>query len=58
MIILDKALAEREAAGRPIRFAMVGAGFMAQGVANQVLNSTPGMQLVAIANRNPDKARG
>ena len=37
---------------------MVGAGFMAQGVANQVFNSTRGMQLVAIANRHPDKARG
>lgn len=57
MIVLDKALGEREASGKPVRFAMVGAGFMAQGVANQVFNSTRGMQLVAIANRHPDKAR-
>ena len=57
MIVLDKALGEREASGNPVRFAMVGAGFMAQGVANQVFNSTRGMQLVAIANRHPDKAR-
>jgi predicted homoserine dehydrogenase-like protein len=58
VIILDKALAEREAEGRRIRVAMVGAGFMAQGVANQIVNSTPGMELVAISNRNPEKARG
>ena len=58
MIVIDKASGEREAAGKPVRFAMVGAGFMAQGVANQVFNSTRGMELVAIANRHPDKARG
>jgi predicted homoserine dehydrogenase-like protein len=57
VIVIDKALGEREAAGKPVRFAMVGAGFMAQGVANQVFNSTRGMELVAIANRHPDKAR-
>jgi predicted homoserine dehydrogenase-like protein len=36
---------------------MVGAGFMGKGIANQVINSTPGMDLVAIANRTLDKAR-
>jgi predicted homoserine dehydrogenase-like protein len=30
---------------------MVGAGFLARGIANQIVNSTPGMRLVAIANR-------
>lgn len=58
MLIVDKALAEREAESRPIRVGMVGAGFMAQGVANQIVNTTPGMELVAISNRNADKARG
>jgi predicted homoserine dehydrogenase-like protein len=58
VIVVDKALGEREAAGNPVRFAMVGAGFMAQGVANQVFNTTRGMELVAIANRHADKARG
>ena len=58
MIIVDKALRERQAEGRPIRVGMVGAGFMAQGVANQICNTTPGMELVAISNRHPDKARG
>ena len=29
---------------------------MAVGLANQIVNSTPGMALVGIANRHPDKA--
>ena len=56
MIIVDRALQAREAAGRPIRVALVGAGFMARGLANQIVNSTTGMRLVAIANRHGDKA--
>lgn len=51
MIILDTALRKREAAGRPIRVGMVGAGFMGRGLANQIVNSVPGMALVAVANR-------
>ncbi|MDN5749183.1 MAG: NAD(P)-dependent oxidoreductase [Pseudonocardia sp.] len=51
MIIVDTALARREAEGRPIRVGMVGAGFMGRGLANQIVNSVPGMLLVAIANR-------
>jgi predicted homoserine dehydrogenase-like protein len=51
MIILDTALQRREAAGRPIRVGMIGAGFMGRGLANQIVNSTPGMSLVAVANR-------
>ena len=31
---------------------MIGAGFMARGIANQIVNSVPGMRLVAIANRH------
>jgi len=57
MIIIDKALAARAAADNPINVAMIGAGFMARGIANQILNSVPGMRLVAIANRTLDKAR-
>ena len=56
MIIVDTALARREAAGDPIRVALVGAGFMGRGFANQVVNSVPGMTLVAIVNRTIDKA--
>lgn len=57
MIIVDKALQQRARDGNPVRFAMVGAGFMARGVALQVFSAVPGMKLVAIANRNVDKAR-
>jgi len=51
VIIIDRALRRREAEGRPIRVGMIGAGFMARGIANQIVNSVPGMRLVAIANR-------
>jgi predicted homoserine dehydrogenase-like protein len=51
VIIIDTALRRREAEGRPIRVGMIGAGFMARGIANQIVNSVPGMRLVAIANR-------
>jgi predicted homoserine dehydrogenase-like protein len=56
MIIVDKALERRHAEGNPIRVAMVGAGFMARGIALQILSHVRGMDLVAIANRHPDKA--
>lgn len=56
MIIVDTALARREAEGRPVRVALLGAGFMARGIANQIVNSVPGMRLVAIANRTAAKA--
>ncbi|GAA3995286.1 NAD(P)-dependent oxidoreductase [Hymenobacter fastidiosus] len=57
MILVDKALAERQRRGNPIRVAMVGAGFMGRGVARQICRYVPGMELVAIANRTLTKAR-
>src|SRR5690606_8636566 len=51
MILVDTALRRRQEEGTPVRVAMIGAGFMARGVANQIVNSTPGMSLIAIANR-------
>ena len=57
MIIVDEALRARADSGDPVRVGMVGAGFMGGGVANQIVNSVPGMELVAIANRHPDRAR-
>ncbi|MDB5294054.1 MAG: putative NAD(P)-dependent oxidoreductase [Phycisphaerales bacterium] len=57
MIIVDNALKARAAAGKPVNVALIGAGFMARGTANQILNSVPGMRLVAIANRTLDRAR-
>ncbi|WP_018478606.1 NAD(P)H-dependent oxidoreductase [Pontibacter roseus] len=57
MIIIDTALAKREAEGRPVRVGMVGAGFMAKGVALQIAHHVPGMELVAISNRTIERAK-
>ena len=56
MIIVDNALKAREAEGRPIRVATLGAGFMAQGLTNQIVNSVPGMRMVAGFNRRGQRA--
>ncbi|MCC5937644.1 MAG: NAD(P)-dependent oxidoreductase [Lunatimonas sp.] len=57
MIIVDKALAQREKDGNPIRVGMIGAGFMAQGIAVQIELFTAGMELAAISNRTLSKAK-
>jgi len=51
MIIVDRALQRRAAAGDPVRVALVGAGFMGRGVVNQVVNATPGMSMAVVCNR-------
>lgn len=56
MIIVDKALAQREAAGRPIRVALFGAGYMARCIALQMCTPLTGIRLVAIVNRTVPKA--
>ncbi|GAA5178433.1 NAD(P)H-dependent oxidoreductase [Modicisalibacter zincidurans] len=56
MIIVDTALAKRQAEGNPIRVGMIGAGFQASGIALQIVTATPGMRLCAIANRNVEAA--
>nr|WP_247600678.1 Gfo/Idh/MocA family oxidoreductase [Cellulomonas hominis] len=48
-------LRARQADGRPIRVALVGAGFMGRGLVNQITNSVPGMEVVAIAARHPEQ---
>ena len=58
MIIVDHALRARAEAGKPVRVGMIGAGFMGRGVANQIANSVPGMELAAIYSRNVDDAGG
>lgn len=57
MIIVDKKLEQLAKNGTPIRVGMVGAGFMAQGIARQLINYTKGMRLVAIANRTRERAK-
>lgn len=58
MVIVDKALRAREEQGRPIRVGMLGAGFMGQGLTNQIENSVPGMRMAAVFNRKPERAVG
>jgi predicted homoserine dehydrogenase-like protein len=57
MIMVDTALQKRQAAGNPVRVALVGAGAMGRGMTNTILNGIVGMDVVAIANRTLDNAR-
>jgi predicted homoserine dehydrogenase-like protein len=56
MWIIDSALKDREEQNRPIRVGIVGAGFMGQGLTNQIVRSTPGMRVTAISNRRVERA--
>jgi predicted homoserine dehydrogenase-like protein len=56
MPAVDVLQLERETKGNPVRVGMVGAGNMAQCIANQLLTPAPGIRLVAIANRTLAKA--
>ena len=53
---VDTALQKLEAAGNPIRVAMVGAGATGRAITLQLGTPVPGMRLVAIANRTPEHA--
>ncbi|MHC2335449.1 NAD(P)H-dependent oxidoreductase [Bradyrhizobium sp. USDA 4454] len=57
MFIVDRELERLQRAGTPIRVGMVGAGFMAKGIARQMLQYTKGIELAAICNRHIDEAR-
>ena len=56
MIPVDLELAARQAAGRPVRVAMVGAGVTGRTVALTLLTPVPGIHLAAIANRTAANA--
>jgi predicted homoserine dehydrogenase-like protein len=56
MIMVDTALKARETEGRPIRVALIGAGFMSHGLANHIVNTTVGMRLVGVYNRGVQRA--
>jgi predicted homoserine dehydrogenase-like protein len=56
MILVDDALKARQDAGNPIRVGVVGAGFMCQGLTNQIAHSVPGMRVAAISNRKVERA--
>jgi predicted homoserine dehydrogenase-like protein len=56
MILVDTALKARAEAGNPLRVGVVGSGFMVQGLTNTIVNSVPGMRVVAISNRRIERA--
>jgi predicted homoserine dehydrogenase-like protein len=57
MIIVDKALEARAAAGNPIRVGLIGAGVLGRALAEQIIESVTGMRLVAISNRHIEAAQ-
>jgi len=57
MILVDRALAERNERGNPVTVALVGAGYSGRTIAHQLIHSFPGLSLVAISNRTLEAAR-
>jgi len=56
MILIDHELNRRAEQGRPIKVGLVGIGTMGKGILNQIVHSVPGMEVAAIASRNPKRA--
>ncbi|HTT66624.1 MAG TPA: Gfo/Idh/MocA family oxidoreductase [Gemmatimonadales bacterium] len=57
MVIVDAALEARQAAGKPLRVGLVGAGVMGRMIALQFLTPLTGLRLVAVANRTLARAQ-
>jgi predicted homoserine dehydrogenase-like protein len=55
-VIVDRALEERASDGNPIRIGIVGAGFMGRAITRQIVRRVPGIQIVGIFNRHPERA--
>lgn len=51
MVLVDTELKKRQENGNPIRVALVGAGAIGKGVANQIIKYTPGVTLSVVASR-------
>lgn len=56
MIIVDNALKKREAEGKPVQTAVVGAGYIGRGIVMQIERYLPGMRCAAVSNRTISKA--
>lgn len=56
MIIIDKALQQRQQQNQPIRVGIVGAGYMGRALAFQIEKATTGMIVAVIYNRTAPKA--
>jgi predicted homoserine dehydrogenase-like protein len=57
VIIVDTAIAKRLQEDKPIRVAMIGAGYSAKHIGAQILSSFPVIHLAVIANRTPEHAK-
>ena len=55
--VLRSALLARDRRDEPFRLALAGAGFLGSSLLRQCAR-TPGLRVVALADRNPEKARG
>jgi predicted homoserine dehydrogenase-like protein len=56
-MLIDRALQARHEEGKPLRVALVGAGYSGRNIAYQIIKSVPGIRLVTIVNRSLEKAR-
>ena len=56
-MMVDAALQQREADGKPIRVGMVGAGATGRAIALQLGTPVPGIRLAGIANRTPEHGK-
>ncbi len=56
MILIDEALRRRHREGRPVRVALVGGGWIGSAIARQLLTGIPGIELVAVASRETERA--
>lgn len=56
MVIVDTALAKRAAEGNPVRVGIIGAGYIARGMAYTISRAVPGMEVVAVSNRTVSRA--
>ncbi|MGN6376149.1 MAG: NAD(P)H-dependent oxidoreductase, partial [Sphingomonas sp.] len=56
MILVDTALARLAEQGKAIRVGLIGTGFMGAGIVRQIVTATPGMRIVAVANRHIETA--
>ncbi len=56
MIIVDTQLQKREDENRPVRVAIIGAGYMGRGIAHQFLRPVTGMRLAGVCNRTVAEA--
>lgn len=56
MIIVDRAIAERQRSGRPVVVGMYGCGFMGRGTVINVERHMKALRIAAICNRNVERA--